>query len=133
MHATIAGEKRKTLKSKARKLKQESKLAERAARYPTGLLADVATLMAMAENVAMESQELKGAARLEDIHLWTMEKTKATKKGDRSYTYWMASWREGKKVRNNHIGSPRKMTGEEALAKAKKLKAAALGVELAKS
>jgi regulator of replication initiation timing len=133
VHTTAAGKERKTLKSKARKLKQESKLAERVARYPSGLLADVATLMAMAENAAMEAQELKDAARLEDIHLWTMEKTKTTNKGDRSYTYWMASWREGEKVRNSHIGSTRKMTEEEALTKAKKLKAAALGIEPDKS
>jgi hypothetical protein len=91
MHATTAGEKSKTLKSKARKLKQESKLAERSARLPTGLLADAAMLLAMAENALIDAQELKNAARLEDIHLWTMEKTKTTKKGDRVYTYWMAS------------------------------------------
>ena len=127
MHATTAGEKRKNLKSKARKLKQESKLVERSARLPSGLLADVATLLAMAENALMDAQELKDAARLEDIHLWTMEKTKTTKKGDRVYTYWMSSWREGGKVRNIHLGSSRKLSREEATEKARKLKSEAIG------
>jgi hypothetical protein len=128
MHATTAGERSKTLKSKARKLKQESKIAERSARLPTGLLADAATLLAMAENALIDAQELKNAARLEDIHLWTMEKTKTTKKGDRVYTYWMASWREGGKVRNIHLGSSRKLDAEAARLKAQKMKAEALGL-----
>jgi len=130
MHATTAGEKCKTLKSKARKLKQKSKLAERSARLPTGLLADAATLLAMAENALIDTQELKNAARLEDIHLWTMEKTKTTKKGDRVYTYWMASWRECGKVRNIHIGSSRKLDAEAARQKAQKIKAKALAIKI---
>jgi len=40
-----------------------------------------------------EAEALKGAARLEDLHIWQMEKVKTTKKGSRSYGYWMASWR----------------------------------------
>jgi hypothetical protein len=57
-----------------------------------------------------------------------MEKTKTTKQGDRLYTYWMASWREGGKVRNVHIGSTRKLSSKEALQKARALKSSALGL-----
>lgn len=42
--------------------------------------------------------------------------------------YWMASWREGGKVRNVHLGSCRKVDYETALQKAWKLKAKALGM-----
>ena len=57
-----------------------------------------------------------------------MEKEKTTKKGSRTYTYWMASWREGNKVRNVHLGSCRKMDHSVALLKAQKMKAEALVV-----
>ena len=53
---------------------------------------------------------------------------KTTKKGDQTYFYWMASWREGGKVRNVHLGSCRKVDYETALQKAWKLKAKALGM-----
>ena len=71
---------------------------------------------------------LKGAARLEDLHLWQMEKIKTTKKGTRSYLYWMASWREGGKVRHVHLGSCKKVDHETALQKARKMKREALGI-----
>ena len=73
-------------------------------------------------------EALKGAARREDLHLWQMEKSKSTKKGTQSYLYWMASWREGEKVRNVHLGSCRKVDHETALQKARKMKREALGL-----
>ena len=75
-----------------------------------------------------EAEDLKGAARLEDINLWQMEKTRTTKKGTQSYLYWMASWREGGKVRNVHLGSCRKVDHDTALQKARKMKIEILGV-----
>ena len=62
-----------------------------------------------------EANELKQRARLEDLQLWEMEKIKEFKKGSKSYTYWMASWREGDKVRNVILGSCKKMSQAEAL------------------
>jgi hypothetical protein len=56
-----------------------------------------------------------------------MHKTK--KKGIRSYRYWMASWREGDKVRNAHLGSARKLDAGAALQKAMKTKAMVLVFE----
>ena len=75
-----------------------------------------------------EAEALKGAARLEDLHLWQMEKTKSTNKGRQSYFYWMASWREGGKVRHVHLGSCRKIDHEAALQKARRMKREALGL-----
>ena len=62
------------------------------------------------------------------LKLWKMEKEKRTKKGSKTYTYWMASWREGNKVRNVHLGSSRKIDAEAARQKAQKMKAEALGL-----
>jgi len=49
-------------------------------------------------------------------------------KGFRKYAYWMATWREGNKVRNVHLGSCRKISREAALQKARVMKAEALGL-----
>jgi predicted Zn-ribbon and HTH transcriptional regulator len=62
--------------------------------------------------------------RLEDLHPWVMEKVK----GGKIYHYWMASWREGDKVRNVHLGSCKRLDANAALQKARAIKAEALGV-----
>ena len=66
--------------------------------------------------------ETDKARRLEDCHPWVMEKVK----GSKTYHYWIASWREGPKVRNVHLGSCAKMDAEAALMKARKMKAMVL-------
>lgn len=81
-----------------------------------------------ADELKAEAEALEGAARLEDLHLWLMEKSKSTKKGSQSYIYWMASWREGGEVRNVHLGSCKKVDHETALQKARTMKAEALGL-----
>jgi Co/Zn/Cd efflux system component len=82
-----------------------------------------------AKELKAEAEALEGAARLEDPHLWQMEKEKTTKKGSKTYLYWMASWREGDKVRNVHLGSCRKVDHKTALQKTRKLKAEALEIK----
>jgi hypothetical protein len=72
---------------------------------------------------------LRQEARLEDLSIWTMEKVKPTKKGSRTYYYWMVSWREGDKVKNVHLGSCKKLDKETALQKARAIKKAALGAD----
>jgi hypothetical protein len=42
-----------------------------------------------------------------------MKKVKQSRKGSKTYNYWMASWREGGKTRNVHLGSARKMDGND--------------------
>ena len=81
-----------------------------------------------ADELKVVAEDLKGAARLEDLTLWQMEKAKTTKKGSMIYLYWMASWREGSKIRNVHLGSCKKVDHEAALQKARKMKAEALGI-----
>jgi hypothetical protein len=73
-------------------------------------------------------QTLKLQSRLEDLTVWQMEKVKQSRKGPKTYTYWMASWREGGNTRNVHLGSARKMDAAEARQKARERKAEALGM-----
>jgi hypothetical protein len=128
MHKTSAGEKRKVLKAEALELARDAKAAMRASRTLPEARKKARTLEGQADSLMAEAETLKGAARLEDLHLWQMEKAKTTKKGTQSYLYWMASWREGGKVRHVHLGSCRKVDRETALQKARKVKAGALGL-----
>ncbi len=85
-------------------------------------------LQAAADKALTESETLKNQARLEDLHVWVMEKVKITGKGSKTYTYWMATWREGGKTRNTHLGSCAKIDKETALQKARKIKAKVIHV-----
>jgi hypothetical protein len=76
-----------------------------------------------AESALAEAKAPKLQVRLEDLNMWEMEMVKESKKGSKTYTYWMASWREGDKTRNVHLGSARKMNGEAARQKSIQLQA----------
>jgi len=128
MHATNAGEKRKGLKKAAIALTREAEAAMNAAENSPGAGEKARKLQAEADKLKAEAEALKGAARLEDLTVWKMAKEKNTKKGPREYAYWMISWREGGKVRNVHLGSCEKLSREDALQKARKMKAEALGI-----
>jgi len=123
MHKTAAGEKRKALNTEALELERDASMAMKAAEILPDARMKARELAGHADELKAEAEDLKGAARLEDLTLWQMEKAKTTKKGSKTYLYWMASWREGGKVRNVHLGSCRKMGHETALQKARKMKA----------
>ena len=128
MHKTDAGERRKTLKREALELGRDSTIMRKAAKILPDARQKAQELAGHADMLKAEAEDLKGAARLEDLHLWKMEKVKTTKKGSQSYFYWMTSWREGGKVRHVHLGSCRKVDHVEALQKARKMKAKAIGI-----
>ena len=128
MHKTTTSERMKTMKTEARELERDARAAMQAAEVLPDARPRARELTSHADMLKAEAEALKGAARLEDLHLWQMEKSKTTKKGTRSYFYWMASWREGGKVRHVHLGSCRKVDRETALQKARKVKADALGL-----
>ena len=128
MHKTEAGEKRRALKAEARELERDARAAMKAAEILPDARREARRMEGRADELKAEAEDLKGAARLEDLHLWQMEKVKSTKKGSKTYHYWMASWREGDKVRNVHLGSCKKVDHEAALQKARKMKAEALGI-----
>jgi hypothetical protein len=125
MHKTTAGERRKALKGEAMDLEREARALARIKQMEPA----VRSRQEAAERLKAEAEALKGAARIEDLHVWELEKTKTTKKGNRSYRYWMATWREGSKTRNVHLGSCRKMDAQAALQKAKTMKTEALGIK----
>ncbi|MGA9098034.1 MAG: hypothetical protein WB392_03790 [Methanotrichaceae archaeon] len=128
MHATTAGEKRKALKRAAMELEREAKALAKARQLEPARR----IRQDEADKLKAEAESLKDTARLEDLHIWQMVKEKTTKKGSKTYAYWMASWREGAKVRNVHLGSCRKMDARAARQKAKKMKAEALGLRSSK-
>ena len=127
MHKTPAGERRKSLIREAKELAKDARLLEKAAHAPSARQ-EAQRLQVEVESALAEAEALKLQARLEDLKVWKMEKVKKSKKGPETYTYWMASWREGDKTRNVHLGSTQKMDAEEALQKAQKIKAEAIHV-----
>ena len=130
MHKTTAGEKRKTLKEKAVELAKDAKAAMKAVKTLPEAGKKARTLEGQADSLKAEAEALKGAARLEDLSVWVMEKAKTTKKGSKTYGYWMASWRESDRVRNVHLGSCAKMAQDVAMQKARKMKAEVLGISV---
>jgi hypothetical protein len=54
----------------------------------------------------------------------------AYKKGNRSYHYWMTTWRGGGKMWNVHLGNCGKMDEETAKQKARSMKAAVLAIKI---
>ena len=126
MHKTAAGEKRKALKTEALEQERDARAAMKAAEILSDARGKALEMVSRADELKAEAEALQGAARLEDLTLWQMEKAKTTKKGSKTYLYWMASWREGGKVRNVHLGSCKKVDHETALQKARKMKRKAL-------
>lgn len=133
MHKTDAGDNIKILRRRAR---QGLKKANRARAAGLDLELEAAHEKAdeleteAAENLA-KADGLHDMARFQDLHVWKMEKERSSRKGGtKKYQYWMASWREGSKVRNVHLGSCRKMDHGAALSKARQMKAQALGMSV---
>lgn len=128
MHTTVTGERRKSLKRDARELARDARTLQKAARITPDAHQEARRLQKKADKAMAEAETLKAMARLEDLHIWQMEKEMTTKKGLRKYTYWMASWRDGNKTKNVHLGSCGKISQAKALKKAHELKAKALGI-----
>jgi len=127
MHCTPSGDRRKSLQKTARELARDAKALQKAARAPAARQ-EAERLQGEAKKALAEAQILKLQARLEDLTVWEIEKVKQSRKGSKTYTYWMASWREGGRTRNVHLGSSRKMDASEARQKARQMKAEALGM-----
>ena len=126
MHTTTTGNKIKALKRDSRELARDARILQKAARAPAARR-EAKRLQGEADVVLAEAEALKLQARLEDLNVWEMEKVKQSRKGSKTYTYWMASWREDGKTHNVHLGSARKMDAETARQKAREMKGEALG------
>jgi hypothetical protein len=128
MHKTEAGEKAKALKKEAQDLASRAKAQKEAAATMRAARVTVTNLQALADKRLSQTQALKLEARLEDLQVWEQRKVKDTKTGAKTYTYFMASWREGKKIRNVYLGSSLKMSPEQAQGKARAMKRTVLGL-----
>ena len=126
MHKTEAGERAKTLKKEAQELARKAKNQKKAADIMRTVRVPVKNLLDVADKRLSQAQALRLEARLEDLSIWEQKKVKESKKGAKVYTYYMASWREGKTVKNVYLGSSQKMNLEEAQEKARVLKREAL-------
>lgn len=116
------------MKRQAIQLTHDARIAKEASNFVPEAQIKAQMLLDAANDVLMEAESLKRLIRLEDLTVWQMNKDKETKKGKRTYTYWMASWREGDKIRNIHLGSSNKMDADAARQKARRVKAEALGL-----
>jgi hypothetical protein len=128
MHRTPSGDRRQSLQKEARELARDARALQKAARAPVARR-EAERLQGEADASLAEAEALKFQARLEDLTVWEMKKVKESRKGSKTYTYWMASWREGGKTRNVHLGSSRKMDAEAARRKARERKAEGLGMQ----
>jgi len=125
MHKTDAAKKRQSLRLEAMKLEKEARTLAKVGQMEPA----VRIRQDEADRLKAEATALKSTARLEDLHLWQMKKVKrTTAKDTRTYTYWMASWREGNEVRNVHLGSVKQIDPEAAMQKARQIKAESLGL-----
>jgi len=76
-----------------------------------------------------EADALQDEARLQDLTVREEALVKTNKKGEkREYPRWVASWREDGRYRKAYLGSCKKMSRAEALQKARRMKAEALGI-----
>jgi hypothetical protein len=128
MHKTEAGERAKALKKEAQDLARRAKAQKEAAVTMRAARITVMNLQSMAAKRLSQAQTQKLEARLEDLQVWEQRKVKEFKAGPKTYTYFMASWREGGKMRNVYLGSSQRMSREEAQEKARALKGEALGL-----
>ena len=113
MHRTPAGDRRQSLQKEAQELARDARALQKAARAPAARR-EAQRLQGEADAALAHAEALKLQARLEDLNVWEMKKVKQSRMGSKTYTYWMASWREGDKTRNVHLGSARKMDAEAA-------------------
>ncbi len=110
MHRTTYGYRRQALQKEAREPARNARALQKAACAPARAASrEAERLQAEAEKAPAEAWALKLQARLEDLTVWQRELVKQSRKGSKTYTYWMASWCENGKTRNVHLRSSRKI------------------------
>ena len=125
IHRTTSGRKAKELRKEARTWKGEARKIRDAA---PELEPAAREREKEAERLEGEALEALERARLEAVTVYLGDVVKTTAKGEKKYRYYFASWKVGDKVVNKYIGSPRKMTQEEAEEKARELKRRSLSL-----
>ena len=125
IHRTASGRKAKELREEARTWKGEARKIRAAAPEMEPAAREREREAERLEGEALEALE---EARLEAVTVYLGDVVKTAAKGEKKYRYYFASWKVGGKVKNVYLGSPRKMSIEEAKAKARDLKARDIGL-----
>ena len=74
MHTTAAGDQIKALRRLARQRIKEANIARKAAQVVPEAKDTVKSMESKAANALAEADNLRDAARLEDLHFWKVEK-----------------------------------------------------------
>jgi len=129
MHRTDTGDRIQAIKTELSRTDSQLRALNKLRRQGVNVFDafDQLTVRKVEAKRELEELEASGKARLEDLHVFKVEKE--TKKGKRN-EYWHASWRLGDRVQNVYLGSCKKMDVEDAREKARRLKAQDLGIEL---
>jgi len=113
-------------RKEARKLKEKAMALSKEAQTLSGISgAEVLAVKKATEakKLLEEARRLQERARLEDLKVVQEPLTKTTNKGERRvYLRWVCYWREGGKLRKIYLGSCKKISQVEALAKARMMK-----------
>jgi hypothetical protein len=118
----------KTTKEMIRALKKEALIERKVSGYLSLLdqpqAQKIALILERSSSKKFElAEKLKSQFRLNTLSVYTVNMEKTVRKGKtKTYTYWYASWRFDKKVKNVYLGSAKTMNRDMALSKAKKLK-----------
>lgn len=89
-------EKRTYLKGEALELARCAKAAMKEAKTVPEAGKKAREMDGRANELMAEAEALKGAARLEDLAIWVMEKAKTIKKGSKTYGYWIGHMEGGR-------------------------------------
>ena len=129
MHRTDTGDRIQALKTELSRTDSQLRALNKLRRQGVNVFDafDQLTVRKAEAKRELEELEASGRARLEDLHIFKVEKE--TRKGRRN-EYWHASWRLGDRVQNVYLGSCKKMDVQDAREKARRLKAQDLGIEL---
>ena len=89
MHRTPSGDRRQALQKEARELARDARALQKVAARAPAAHREAERLQGEAEKALAEAEALKLQARLEDLTVWEMKKVKQSRKGSRTYFYWI--------------------------------------------
>jgi len=131
---TITGNKIKELRKEAAEHQRTLNAAHKLAKYGVPVAGIIEEQIQARDRALAEAARFKdsGQARLEDIQVYQVERIMTSKKSgcNKTHKYYYASWRRPDgTVFNKYLGSCKRLDRSSALEKARKLKAADLGID----
>lgn len=126
LHMTPSRRRAGELKAEAEWFEREARILSRVPKMEPA----VKVRMQTAGDYRARAALLELKARLEDLSVRRAPVVKQTASGRKTYWRWLASWREGSKIRTVYLGSCNRLSEDQALEKARRMKAKALGIEM---